>query len=398
MNKSAEKAYEEFKSQLENNLKNRYLKFKDRDIVLWGTGVYGNFLFQFLKSIGLSSQIKAFCITNDNSSECNIENTPVYSFKRALSLFPKAVFIIANDYYEQILKYLADEKVNVDTYVPNQVDRLLEKQLIYYYFGFNKNNVVGFNYTWFEIYHDYLNSGVLDSYLNETMNLLEDQKSKDILNNRIQTFLSGDLSFISKIPVDKPTYFSNSYFGENDFSDNEVLFDCGAFTGDSIADFIYYQNKKYKKILAFEPDPKNFKVLSDYIKNKNINNVEPINVATGSETGEIGFHSTENMNSIVVKGEVSSSDKLVKIVKLDDYFNERPTLIKMDIEGAELDSLKGASEIISKLKPKLAICIYHLPLDFYEIPKYLKTLVPEYKFKIRQHEDLFWETVLYAYI
>uniref|UniRef100_UPI0025DD2048 FkbM family methyltransferase n=1 Tax=uncultured Succinivibrio sp. TaxID=540749 RepID=UPI0025DD2048 len=136
----------------------------------------------------------------------------------------------------------------------------------------------------------------------------------------------------------------------------------------------------------------------DYIKKNKIDNVEPINVATGSETGEIGFHSTENMNSIVVKGEVSNSDKLVKIVKLDDYFSESPTLIKMDIEGAELDSLKGASEIISKLKPKLAICIYHLPLDFYEIPKYLKALVPEYKFKIRQHEDLFWETVLYAYI
>lgn len=398
MTSSAEDAYRLFRSQLEANLEKRYKKFSDRDIVIWGTGVYGNFLFQFLKSIGLSSQIKSFCITSDNSVECNIENTPVYSFKEALSLFPKAVFIIANDYYEQILKYLDDEKIKIETYIPNQVDRLLEKQLIYYYFGFNKNNVVGFNYTWFEIYHDYLKSGILDSYLNETMNLLEDQKSKDILNNRIQTFLSGDLSFISKIPVDKPTYFSDSYFGKNALTNNEVFFDCGAFTGDSIADFISYQNKHYKKILAFEPDPKNFNVLSDYIKNNKVDNVEPINVATGSETGEIGFHSTENMNSIVVKGEISTSDKLVKIVKLDDFFNEKPTLIKMDIEGAELDSLKGASEIISKLKPKLAICIYHLPLDFYEIPKYLKTLVPEYKFKIRQHEDLFWETVLYAYI
>ena len=398
MDNSAEKAYEVFKSQLEEKIKKRYAKFYDRDIVIWGTGVYGNFIFQFLKSIGLFSQIKAFCITSDDSVENEIENTPIFSFKKAFALFPNAVFIIANDYYEQILEYLDNEKIKVETYIPNQVDRLLEKQLIYYYFGFNKNNVVGFNYTWFEIYHDYVRRGVLDSYLNETMNLLEDQKSKDILENRIQTFLSGDLSFISKIPVDKPTYFSVSYFGKNALTNNEVFFDCGAFTGDSIAEFIHYQNNHYKKILAFEPDPKNFKTLSDYIKKNKIDNVEPINVATGSETGEIGFHSTENMNSIVVKGEVSNSDKLVKIVKLDDYFSESPTLIKMDIEGAELDSLKGASEIISKLKPKLAICIYHLPLDFYEIPKYLKALVPEYKFKIRQHEDLFWETVLYAYI
>ena len=98
------------------------------------------------------------------------------------------------------------------------------------------------------------------------MNLLEDQKSKDILENRIQTFLSGDLSFISKIPVDKPTYFSVSYFGKNALTNNEVFFDCGAFTGDSIAEFIHYQNNHYKKILAFEPDPKNFNVIGLYKK------------------------------------------------------------------------------------------------------------------------------------
>lgn len=88
----------------------------------------------------------------------------------------------------------------------------------------------------------------------------------------------------------------------------------------------------------------------------------------------------------------------MKLVKLDNFIDYHPTLIKMDIEGAELDSLVGASEIIRKYKPKLAICIYHLPFDFYNIPHFLKSLVPEYKFKVRQHERGFCETVLYAYI
>ena len=87
----------------------------------------------------------------------------------------------------------------------------------------------------------------------------------------------------------------------------------------------------------------------------------------------------------------------VDVIKLDNFISENPTIIKMDIEGAELDSLKGASEIISSLKPKLAICIYHKAMDFYDITTYLKKLVPEYHFKIRQHEDGIYETVLYAW-
>lgn len=70
----------------------------------------------------------------------------------------------------------------------------------------------------------------------------------------------------------------------------------------------------------------------------------------------------------------------------------------MDIEGAELDTLRGAAQTIKKYKPKLAICIYHRVLDFYEIPMFLKSLVPDYKFKVRQHEPGFCETVLYAYV
>ena len=68
----------------------------------------------------------------------------------------------------------------------------------------------------------------------------------------------------------------------------------------------------------------------------------------------------------------------------------------MDIEGAELETIKGAETIIKTLKPKLAICIYHRPMDFYLIPLMLKQMVPEYKFKIRQHLVGFNELVLYA--
>ena len=53
--------------------------------------------------------------------------------------------------------------------------------------------------------------------------------------------------------------------------------------------------------------------------------------------------------------------------------------------------------LIKENKPKLAICVYHLEEDLWEIPILIKQLVPEYKIYMRQHyEEVDWETVCYA--
>lgn len=76
--------------------------------------------------------------------------------------------------------------------------------------------------------------------------------------------------------------------------------------------------------------------------------------------------------------------------------NEKVTFIKMDIEGAELETLKGASRLIAEQKPKLAVCVYHKPEDIFTIPEYLRTLNPDYKFYLRYYTFAEWDTVLYA--
>ena len=70
----------------------------------------------------------------------------------------------------------------------------------------------------------------------------------------------------------------------------------------------------------------------------------------------------------------------------------------MDIEGSEMAALRGAKDTITKNKPKLAICLYHKPQDIWEIPIYIKKILPECKIYIRHHTDLLNETVCYAII
>ena len=83
---------------------------------------------------------------------------------------------------------------------------------------------------------------------------------------------------------------------------------------------------------------------------------------------------------------------------IDDIVDPRDkvTFIKMDVEGAELESLKGAKNIILRDCPKLAICIYHKPEDLFEIPILIKEMCREYKIVIRQYADSIFETVCYA--
>ena len=68
----------------------------------------------------------------------------------------------------------------------------------------------------------------------------------------------------------------------------------------------------------------------------------------------------------------------------------------MDIEGAEMSAINGASGIIQEFKPRLTISAYHKPDDFWEIPIKLKELNPNYKLCFGHHSPLEWESVFYA--
>ena len=86
----------------------------------------------------------------------------------------------------------------------------------------------------------------------------------------------------------------------------------------------------------------------------------------------------------------------VQLTTIDEEVKDEVTLIKLDIEGAELDALKGAERAIKLYKPALAVCIYHRESDYVDIFDYIQNLNPTYKFYIRHHADCYAESVLYA--
>jgi len=71
-------------------------------------------------------------------------------------------------------------------------------------------------------------------------------------------------------------------------------------------------------------------------------------------------------------------------------------MIKMDIEGAELEAIKGARNTISNSRPGLAISAYHTPDDLWRLGLEINDIVEDYDFFLRCHAYSSFDTVLYA--
>ena len=223
-----------------------------------------------------------------------------------------------------------------------------------------------------------------------TYDLVADMKSKSVLLNLLKIGLTKR-TVTHDLP--KCQYFDDELILPL-LNDAEVFVDIGAFTGDTAEIFFDHVKNKYAHYYAFEPDKENSEKALALFANKRDVTFEKKGVY--SKTTVIGFNGAHTSSS----GISEESGYYIEVVSLDEYFNGKPhvpTFIKMDIEGAEAEALKGCERLIREHKPKLAVCVYHKPGDIYELPELIQSFRGgDYKFYLRHYSDSFNETVLYA--
>jgi FkbM family methyltransferase len=175
-----------------------------------------------------------------------------------------------------------------------------------------------------------------------------------------------------------------------------VFLDCGAYDGDTLARFLDFCQGHFTRAIAFEPDPENFERLKDYVQSLPehvCHRLQCISAAIGAEAGQIGFgaNGTE-ASSVSSEGNLS-----VECLPLDSLVGKvAPTFIKMDIEGAELEALRGAHLLIKDTRPALAVCVYHRPSHIWEVPLAINALWEGYRIFLRRYAQLPWDVVCYA--
>ena len=175
----------------------------------------------------------------------------------------------------------------------------------------------------------------------------------------------------------------------------EVMIDGGALWGETA---LWAAMHGAAHVYSFEPGESQFSILRENIQNNQLEStITPIQSALGNEEGTCSFHDNVALNPGSSRIDALGQTK-VKTTSLDQWCTEHgivPTLIKLDIEGAEGAALQGATDIIKKYRPKLAICLSHSFKDMFELPLLIKSMNPNYRFYTKKNHPLY-EFVLYA--
>lgn len=174
----------------------------------------------------------------------------------------------------------------------------------------------------------------------------------------------------------------------------EIFVDAGGFDGLTTKEFLKWCGGNGYSY-CFEADVSNIETLRHHLAGDT--NCEIIPKALWSETTVLSMHMTGNYASSVTEQIEGDNVQQIQAVALDDFARDKTvTFIKMDIEGAELEALRGAKHIIMEQHPKLAISIYHKVEDVWTIPKLLMEYYAGYKFYMRHYSFAGYDTVLYA--
>ncbi|MCM1256253.1 MAG: FkbM family methyltransferase [Roseburia sp.] len=363
--------------QLRNKLRDRLglhtvSEIMGEDIYIWGIGALGQFVVEQFKKNGL--KVKGILTSDTKQIGMNYEGIPFVSLD---CLKVEDMIVVCSMAYPVIAEKLSYK--GYKKYFYYEVLPFLFDELDSFYMGFDG--------MW----------ETLTKYRQEVRNLQEifahDEVSQEVLSNVLLYRYTFETAYLDKaflVSLERGSiYFDRSIVK---LSDHEVFVDCGGYTGDTVESFILHSHNRYKKIFLFEPDNAILKTAQENLKG--YQNISFFNEGIGKTKSKLFFEEKGSIGG----GTVSFQGKTeIIITSLDEAIKDfDPTYIKMDIEGSEMDALRGAVKTVSSCRPKMAISVYHHPYDIVEITEYMQKLLLDYEFYLRHYSRMYDDTVLYC--
>lgn len=222
--------------------------------------------------------------------------------------------------------------------------------------------------------------------MNTLLSILADDVSVDVIGRIFTCRITGDFSVLST-PTPGDEYDPDDL---PSWREPMRLIDCGAFDGDT---YEFFEKRGYaiQAVANFEPDPSNYaQLVTKKRAGESIN--FPCGVADENKT--LRFRRGLGVASYIDP----TGDEVVQCVRIDDAIPDfAPTVLKMDIEGAEIPAILGAEQTIRTYRPDLILCLYHTPEHPWQIPLLIHSWGLGYRFYIRVHAESTCSIVLYAY-
>ena len=247
--------------------------------------------------------------------------------------------------------------------------------------------------------------------LSITYSALSDERSKELLIHFFNWKLTGDMSQIVHYTQGNWMEFFASDLIPPD--DNYTFVDVGAYTGDTIIRFLAFCSGRYDRIVAFEPDQKNYSELQRVIRDGRLDKVEARKTGLWMKKEEKQFFSAGGVyESSNFYRSVENTIKMERIMEIDKTLTEtiiadtlddqlgigsNKMIIKIDALASEVPILYGAKNVIKTCKPIIIMEYGTYSQYTADTIPYLLKLNSEYRFYLRQmHTFDNSRTILYA--
>jgi len=200
-----------------------------------------------------------------------------------------------------------------------------------------------------------------------------DDESRKVFRAVIKGCLTGRVRYYRY--ASEPQYFLDGFTP----TAGDIAIDGGAYDGATAIAF----SECGAHVFAFEMDANNYRKCLAHVGGNP--NVTLENFGLSDRVGEENYWAIDAGSRKNPNG-----NKTAKFVDLDTYVARknlpRVDYIKLDIEGAELDMLRGAAKTIARCKPKMAISAYHRWEDLWTLAEFVKSLRPDYEFAFRHYK------------
>lgn len=247
---------------------------------------------------------------------------------------------------------------------------LRQKKTSFYFWGHNKSN-------------QQFNNGI-----KKVKKFFKDKESFQVLKQHL-LLRCNKLDFVDTSQMWDVPQLLKYKRGKNTFVD------IGAFDGDSLEDFLK-SGLKSDKVIAFEPDEKNFKKLKNYAKKISKKKIILKNEAVFNFNGAVSFNFNGDPSSFI-SDKTDVIETKAKCRSLDFLLNEKNRIIiKIDAEGSEWEIISCAYRFIRTRKPVLAISLYHKINDIIDIPLLFERQKKHFNFFLRAHSNNGSDLYLYC--
>lgn len=356
----------------EDNLAEQYVEAHDdnKSVFLYGAGVAAMWYVEYLKRNQIV--VSGLMVSNMEGQPSQKYGIPIVHVDEVFQKHRDIEIVIASPMY----------KDEIETELCKRIDH---------------RSVFSFET---ELYCNFIESvsGLRAYYLDNMdqiehlYNCLQDDLSKETLLAFIKGRVSGNHDFYRAVRVDAPYYPSDII----SLTDEEVLVELGSNNGDTLRDFLNVTKRKYRKCICFEPDKRCIEMLKK-LRDAEEGCIEIIEKGAYSKKAIFHFDvdsNDENHATAHISEETSGVE--IEVDACDNCINERITFLKMDIEGSELEALKGCCGLLKQYKPKIAVSAYHNNEDLLNIFQFIEGLDLGYRFYLRHHNHSATDTIMYA--